>query len=105
MLLCLAGACSSLFRAILREGVNKMNEILKALQARIKGDYPDGKIDETDQGALVLSVEHDEEGKVFLEFPEPVLWAAFTAEQAMDVGKALIEHALLACIKEKGAPK
>lgn len=86
-----------------------MNEILKALQASIRGDFPDGKIDESDQGALVLSVTHDEEGKVFIEFPEPVLWAAFTAEQAMDVGKALVEYALRAqmqkIMKEKGNTK
>lgn len=58
----------------------------------IFGEFPDGKLNPNDEGALAVVIGH--EGKsVVMRFPKPVAWIGFTPEQAIDIAQTLITHA------------
>lgn len=65
---------------------------LKDAQRRLHGEYPDGRLNTADEGALALMVGH-ESGKVVMQFATPTAWIGFTPEQAMDIAQSLITHA------------
>lgn len=59
---------------------------------KLLGEFPDGKLNPTDEGALAVMIGH--EGKtVVMRFPKPVAWIGFTPEQAIDIAQTLITHA------------
>jgi hypothetical protein len=56
------------------------------------GEFPDGKLDEDDEGALRMRIGND--GKsVRLDFGEPIAWLAFGPDDAMMFATLLISHA------------
>ena len=58
------------------------------------GEYPEGKLNETDEGAIQFGVLHDPAtGKVLLNFGTPVSWIGMNAGQAAKLGNTLIKHA------------
>jgi hypothetical protein len=59
---------------------------------KLFGEYPEGKLNANDEGALALIID-DEKGKVVMRFPKPVAWIGFTPEQAIDIAQTLITHA------------
>lgn len=60
--------------------------------SKLLGEFPDGKLNPTDEGALAVMIGH--EGKsVVMRFPKPVAWIGFTPEQAIDIAQLLITHA------------
>ena len=65
-----------------------MSELMK----NILGEYPNGKLNTQDEGAVALAVGH-EKGVVKLLFPKPIAWIGFTPEQAIDLAQDLIKHA------------
>ena len=75
---------------------------MSALMRQCFGEYPEGKLNSADEGALALSVGR-ENGVVKLMFPKPVAWIGFGPQQAVEVAELLIEHARK-CAKEKGEP-
>jgi hypothetical protein len=57
------------------------------------GDFPDGKLDETDEGGLAFGVGHDAQGYVRIDFGKPVAWMAMPAAQAVELARLLLRHA------------
>ena len=65
---------------------------MSALMREIFGEYPNGKLNAQDEGALALSV--GREGSVVkIIFPKPVAWIGFTPEQAVALASDLLKHA------------
>lgn len=56
------------------------------------GEYPDGRLNEDDQGAvpMMMGVQN---GRVVIEFPYPVKWLGFTPETAVEIAQALVKKA------------
>lgn len=65
---------------------------MSELMQQIFGEFPDGKLNQNDEGALAVMV-GNENGKVVIRFPKPVAWIGFTPEQAIDIAQTLITHA------------
>ena len=66
-----------------------------AMSAAMKlalGEFPNGKLNTQDEGAIACAVGH-EKGVVKLLFPKPVSWIGFTPEQAVDLAQDLLKHA------------
>lgn len=58
------------------------------------GKFPDGKIDESDQGELCIGIAFDEKsGNVIVNFGKPVWWFAMPPEQIIAFAHTLIHHA------------
>jgi hypothetical protein len=70
------------------EAQRAMSEAMR----EIFGEYPDGKLNVNDEGALAVVV-GNEKGSVVIRFPKPVAWIGFTPDQAIDIAQSLITHA------------
>jgi hypothetical protein len=66
-------------------------ELRRAMRA-LTGEFPDGRLNEHDQGAIAVGIGH-QEGRVTMQFPKNLNWIGFTADQAIDIANSLIEHA------------
>lgn len=71
-----------------KDAADKMHEAMK----EIFGEFPDGKLNVNDEGALAVMI-GEENGKVVIRFPKPVSWIGFTPDQAIDIAQTLITHA------------
>lgn len=59
------------------------------------GETPLGRVDETDEGEILMGVSHDPNKlKVFLNFGKPVAWMGMTPEQARELGQSLIHESM-----------
>ena len=85
------GNKSDLLRKLLAE-TPTTGDPLKDLQRKLQGEFPDGRLNPGDEGALAVMIGH-EKGKVVMQFPTPTAWIGFTPEQAMDIAQTLITHA------------
>lgn len=56
------------------------------------GKYPDGKLNDDDQGEIKIGVTV-KDNKVVLAFGKHVEWIGFTREQAIQIGQTLIDRA------------
>ena len=72
--------------------LDKFRDILRQEQKRLQGEFPEGRLNQQDEGALALTVGH-EKGKVVMMFAQPTAWIGFTPNQAMDIAQTLIKHA------------
>lgn len=63
---------------------NAMKELL--------GEYPDGKLNKYDEGAVAMAISVDSH-RVRLEFPKPVKWIACTADEAAAIAVSIMHHA------------
>lgn len=58
------------------------------------GEFPRGKLDESDEGAIQLGMAADHEnGVVRIHFGKPIAWIGLTRDQAMDFAALIIEKA------------
>ncbi len=71
---------------------NDVPRELREEMARLFGEYPNGRLNAEDSGALAVAITH-ENGAVKLQFPKPVAWIGFSPEQAIDIAETLIKHA------------
>jgi hypothetical protein len=60
--------------------------------ARLLGEFPNGKVNADDEGALALEI-GAKDGNVFIRFPKPVAWIGFTGDQAIELAQSLIDNA------------
>lgn len=74
------------------EEAKAAREALSGAMKGIFGEFPAGKLNVEDEGALALIVRH-ENGKVILQFPKPVAWLGFDAQGAVELAQSLITHA------------
>ena len=69
-------------------------EVLKHLGLGATGNYPNGKLDPTDQGELRLMISHSADGQIIrLDFGKPTAWIGLPKEHAMQLAVLLLEHA------------
>lgn len=87
-------------RAITFDGTWPQIDELKAFQPWNKrplgatGTFPQGALNDDDQGALKIGVTFDKkDGLVHLEFGKPVAWTAFPPEMAITLARSLLKHA------------
>ena len=65
---------------------------VREMMGKIFGEYPDGKLNEHDAGAIAMAVV-TENGRVKLVFPKLVSWVGFTADEAIGLAELIIKHA------------
>jgi len=53
------------------------------------GKFPQGKIQENDEGEIQLAVGVEQNANVFIDFGIPVKWVAFPPEQAFEVANII----------------
>lgn len=68
------------------------NPEMSAAMRRLFGEFPDGKLNENDAGALAVEI-GTEGNSVVIRFPKPVAWIGFTGDQAIEIAQTLIKHA------------
>jgi hypothetical protein len=56
------------------------------------GDFPEGKLTKTDEGAIQFAVGH-KDGKVILDFGTPVHWVGLSPQQAADLASSILSKA------------
>ena len=56
------------------------------------GEFPDGKLTKSDDGALHFAVGHTD-GKVVIDFGTPTAWVGMEPEQAVELAECLLSHA------------
>jgi hypothetical protein len=58
------------------------------------GTFPDGKLDETDDGALKIGIAYDGQNNLIrIDFGKPIAWLAMDPAQAMQFAKTIIKRA------------
>lgn len=57
------------------------------------GEYPQGKLNETDEGGITIAV-GIENGKVVIQFGKPVAWIGFGRAEAMALASSLVDKAM-----------
>ena len=65
---------------------------MSEMMQKIFGEFPDGKLNKNDEGAIAMAVAH-EAGRVTLTFAKPLAWIGLTAEEAVGLAELLVEHA------------
>jgi hypothetical protein len=87
-------------RALTFDGTWPDIEDLKAFQPWNKkpfgatGDFPQGKLNDHDEGGLKIGVAYDKlDGIVRVEFGKPVAWLGLPPPEAIELGKLLLRHA------------
>lgn len=69
-----------------------MDFLMKDQDLGATGKFPDGKLNNDDQGEIKIGVTVTDE-RVVIAFGKPVDWVGFTREQAIQIGQTLIERA------------
>jgi hypothetical protein len=59
------------------------------------GDYPDGKLDESDDGALQMAITA-EKGRVLVVFGKPIAWIGLEPKDAREMAVLLVKQAEVA---------
>lgn len=72
---------------LMRDLMNSTKDFRGAL-----GDFPEGKLTKTDEGAIQFSV-GEKDGKVVLDFGTPVNWVGMNPQQAADLASLILKHA------------
>jgi hypothetical protein len=62
-------------------------------------DYPDGKLNESDEGELMFAV-GDKDGKLVIEFGTPVKWVGMPPHVALELAQLLVNRAELLLERE-----
>ena len=70
----------------------EQERVLSEAMKKMFGEFPNGRLNEDDQGAIPIAIGH-QEGRVTMQFPRNLNWIGFTADQAVDIANTLIEHA------------
>ena len=57
------------------------------------GDFPQGKLNETDEGALNIAI-GQEDGVVRIHFGTPTAWVGLPPDQALAFASIIVKHAM-----------
>lgn len=68
------------------------NKALSEAMQRLLGEYPDGRLNDDDAGAIAMAVGVNND-RVVIQFPKPVTWVGMTGDQAMQLASDLMKHA------------
>lgn len=66
------------------------------------GEFPDGKLNENDEGQLQSAI-WNHNGNVLVDFGNEVAWIGFDPQGAADFASSILKHARIAA-KERGVP-
>ena len=72
-------------------GNNPAPELHEAMR-KLFGEYPEGRLNDEDSGAVAMAV-GVESGRVVLRFPKPVAWIGMTGDEAFELAQVLLRHA------------
>jgi hypothetical protein len=78
--------------------MRKINQVVKEDMVGATGEFPEGKLNSADEGALQFKIGHSND-HVILDFGTPVSWIGIDPVNAVALAQSLIEHAR-ACSKE-----
>ena len=67
-------------------------DLKNKLKLGATGAFPDGKLNQTDEGELRMAVSSTN-GLVRIDFGKPTAWVAFSANQAKELAALLLRHA------------
>jgi len=70
----------------------KQSQEMHDAMKKLLGEYPDGKLNKYDEGAVAMAISIDSH-RVRLEFPKPVKWIACTADEAAEIAMTIMKHA------------
>ena len=59
---------------------------------KLMGEFPDGKLNPDDSGAIAMAV-GVENRRVVMRFPKPVAWVGMTGDEAYELAQMLLRHA------------
>ncbi len=65
------------------------------------GKFPNGKLNENDEGEIRIGIRADSNGIVTMNFGKPTAWIGFTKKQAYQIGELLIKDALPTDVKSE----
>lgn len=65
---------------------------LSEAMRKLMGEFPDGKLNPDDSGAVAMAV-GVENSRVVLRFPKPVAWVGMTGDEAFELAQMLLRHA------------
>lgn len=68
------------------------NRAMHEAMRKVLGEYPNGKLNVQDEGALAYSVGIENKA-VVIKFPKPVAWVGFRPQDAAELASALIKWA------------
>lgn len=68
------------------------NPALTAAMRELMGEYPDGRLNDNDAGAVAMAVGVENE-RVVIQFAKPVAWIGLTGDQAMQLASDLMKQA------------
>lgn len=68
------------------------NKELHDAMRKLFGEFPDGKLNPDDAGAVAMAV-GVESGRVVLRFPKPIAWVGMTGDEAFELAQCLLRHA------------
>lgn len=70
----------------------ELNKALHHAMKQIFGEFPHGKLNDNDAGALAYAV-FAENGVVVIKFPKLIQWIGLEPEQAIEMAEVLVKHA------------
>jgi hypothetical protein len=65
---------------------------LSAHMRKLLGEFPAGKLNADDSGAIAMAV-GVENHRVVIRFPKPVAWVGMTGDEAFELAQSLLRHA------------
>lgn len=68
------------------------NKELHGAMRQLFGEFPDGKLNPDDAGAVAMAV-GVENNRVVIRFPKPIAWVGMTGDEAFELGQLLLRHA------------
>lgn len=74
------------------DGQPDIPEWLRETLKRTEGEFPAGRLNPADEGAVSVGIGH-QGGKVVMQFPKNLNWIGFTPDQAIAIASTLIHHA------------
>jgi hypothetical protein len=83
---------TDIFKRIFEADREQREDLLHEEMRKSAGEYPDGRLNQDDEGQIPMEVGHHS-GKVVVRFPKPITWIGLTGDGAMEMAQCLIEHA------------
>lgn len=71
---------------------NNPDPQLHEAMRKLFGEFPDGKLNPDDSGAVAMSV-GVENGRVVVRFPKAVAWIGMSGDEAFELAQVLLRHA------------
>ncbi len=68
------------------------NKEMHDAMRKLFGEFPGGKLNDDDAGALAMAV-GIENHRVVVRFPKPVAWIGMSGDEAFELAQVLLRHA------------